>query len=185
MEDGSIIELFEERSELALKETESKYGRLILGLSRRITGSESDAEECLNDSLLALWNSIPPAKPDNLCAFVSKIARNCALGKLDYSLAQKRSKNSSVPIEELEALLFDESAQRALERVDLKLLLDGFLRGLKKDERVMFLKRYYFFDSVPEIAEDMGVKESRVNSQLFRTREKLRKYLEEGVKNEQ
>lgn len=177
MEDKKILELYLSRSEIAITATQEKYGGLILGLAKKITGSEVDAEECVNDALLGLWNSIPPAKPENLRAYACKVVRNLSLKRLSYNLAEKRSVNAGIPLDELEEVLPDGAARDALDRVDFMEFLDGFLAGLRPEARMIFVQRYFFFDSIPEIAEDSGFSENKVKSSLKRTRSRFKNYL--------
>lgn len=162
------------RQELAIEAVRAKYGRLLYSIAEKLTGSKSDAEEVLNDTLMRLWQNIPPANPQNLRAYACKTARNAAFKQLEYNLAQKRNCGSELFLDELEAVLPDKDSGRPFENIDLKLLLDGFLRGMRPLHRAIFLKRYFFFDSVPEIAADLGITRARVTSILFRARKKLK-----------
>lgn len=174
MDDEKIIELFSVRSENALRAVREKYGSLMLGVAKKITGSEADAEECLNDALLNLWKSIPPAAPRSLRAYSCQVIRNLAFKRLTYSLAEKRNANSNVAFDELETVIFDGEAEAKLENVDFSVLLDGFLRSLGKESRVVFMKRYFFMDSIEEISRDLNISQSKVKSLLWRARQKLR-----------
>ena len=178
MEDEKIVSMFLLRDEQAVAAANDKYGKLLCGIASRILDSQSDAEECLNDSLLALWNSIPPNQPDDLRSYACKIIRNLSLKRLSYNLAEKRSQNAGVPLTELEAVLPDESALEALRRVDLSIVVDEFLKTQPPEARAVFIRRYFFFDSVGEIARSIGISESKVKSALFRTRNKLKKCLD-------
>ena len=177
MEDKKIVSLFLVRDEQAVAAANDKYGKLLYGISSKILCSPSDAEECLNDSLLALWNSIPPNEPDDLRAYACRIARNLSLKRLSYNLAEKRSQNAGIPLSELEAILPDDTALEALKSVDLSLVIDSFIKTQSPEMRAVFVRRYFFFDSVGEIAGDIGISESKVKSMLFRMRNKLKKYL--------
>lgn len=174
MEDQKIIGLFFQRDESALFITQKKYGKILSALARRITGNETDAEECLNDTLLGLWNHIPPANPQNLRAYACKVIRNLAFKRLSYNLAEKRSVNSQVSLDELEASLSDGASIGEFENVDFSVLFNSFLRELKPESRVVFLKRYYFLDSEAEIAADLGMSLSKVKALLFRARKKFK-----------
>ena len=174
MEDEKIIELFLQRSESAVAEMSAKYGALLRSVAKNITGSDTDAEECLNDALMNLWQNIPPSIPECLRAYSCKVVRNLALKRLTYSLAEKRSRSSELPLDELEAVMPDSTAGDAFDNIDFSLFLDGFLRTLSSESRVVFLKRYFFMDTVPEIAGDLGISESKVKSILWRARKKLK-----------
>lgn len=182
MEDQKIIELFLQRSESAVNELSKKYGALFFGVAKKILENDTDSEECVNDALMRLWQNIPPSIPESLRAYSCKVVRNLALKRLQYNLAEKRSMNSELPLDELEAVLSDSAAGDEIDRVDFSLLLDGFLRSLSTESRVVFIKRYFFMDTVPEIAEDLKISESKVKSLLWRARNKLRNTIyKEGV----
>ena len=179
LEDEKIVGLYFARDELAITETQKKYGTLLFGIAKRILGADIDAEECLNDALLGTWNSIPPAEPDNLRAYVCKIVRNLSVKRLNYNLAEKRSVNSEVSLDELEAVLPDGAALEELERIDLSIILDSFLRTLSPETRAVFVRRYFFFDSISDIAADLGLSKGSVKTSLWRTRSKFKEYLQE------
>ena len=174
MEDGEIIELYFSRNENAIKETAAKYGRLTMSVAYNILRSPEDAEECVNDTYLGVWNSIPPARPNNLRAFICKIARNLSLNKLKYNTAAKRSPELLLSLNELEEVIADDKLP---DGGDLSGLISEFLRAQKPDARNVFLRRYWFADSVAEIADRYSFSESKVKSMLFHTRNKLREYL--------
>lgn len=184
MDDSQIIALLFKRDESALGILREKYGNLLLGVARKITGDDSDAEECLSDAMLNLWNAIPPARPENLRAYSCRTVRNLALKRLEYSLAKKRTVNSNVALEELEAVISDAGAEERLLDVDFSLLISDFLDGLGEESRAIFMKRYFFMDSVKEIAGDLKMSESKVKSALHRARNRLKKTVyEEAAKN--
>ncbi len=174
MDDERIVGLFLSRDEAAIEAVREKYGVLMFGVAKKITGSEADAEECVNDALLNLWRNIPPAVPRNLRAYSCQVIRNLAFKRLTYSLAKKRSVNSSVAFDGFEAVIFDGEAEARLENVDFSVLLDGFLRSLGTQSRVVFMKRYFFMDSIDEIARDLNMSQSKVKSLLWRARNKLK-----------
>ena len=177
MEDEKIVGLFLARNELALSAAEQKYGKLLISVSRRVLGSEEDAAECLNDALLALWSRIPPESPRDLRAYACKIIRNISFDRLKRSLAQKRSKASEAPLDELEASLSGGEDFKEYENIDFSIAVNGFLQSLKPEMRVVFMKRYYFADTVPEISADLGLSESKVKSMLLRARKKYLSFL--------
>lgn len=174
MNDEEITKLFLLRNESAIGAVSDKYGELLKRVAKKIIRSETEAEECFNDTLLRLWQSIPPAVPNNLRAYSCQIIRNLALRRLKYNLAEKRSVNSELPLDELEAVAADPAAEEKLKNVDFSLLLDSFLRSLSQESRVVFMKRYFFMDSVQEISRDLNISESKVKSLLWRARNKLR-----------
>lgn len=177
MEDEKIVELYFARDELAVSATQEKYGALLLSVSQKILREQSDAEECLNDAYLGIWDSIPPERPQSLIAYCCKVVRNLSFKRLEYNLAEKRSSHSAVPLDELEASLSDGDDIKAYENVDFSIVVNDFLQSLKPEMRIAFMKRYYFMDTVPEIAADLGVSESKVKSMLLRARKKYKSYL--------
>ena len=178
MDDSQILALYFIRDEAAISETETKYGRLCTHIARNILDNPEDAEECVQDTYLALWDAIPPAQPENFSAFVCRIARNLSLKKLEYRSAAKRNAEICIPLSELEAILPAPNT----ESEELGSLISTFLRTEKELPRKIFLRRYWFFDSVSEIAGQFSCSENKVKSILFRTRNRLRNYLKkEGI----
>ena len=172
MEDDALINMLFNRDENAVAELSAKYGGLCRSLLSNILKDKRDVEECLNGVYLKLWNSIPPARPDNLKAYTAKAARNEAL-----SLLRKNSGETvPVPFEELENVL--PSVGTEAESLALRDAIQSFLRGLPKEKRVVFLRRYWYFESIEKIALSCGMSQSKVTSMLFRTRNELRAYLE-------
>ena len=183
MEDTKIIELFFSRSEEAITETASKYGKLCLSISGNILGNNEDSEECVNDTYLALWNCIPPQRPSNLMAFISKIVRNLSLKKLDYNLAKKRDSSITHSLSELEEILPDKAISNKFSDEEIGRILSNFLKNEKADSRNVFIRKYWYFDSVEDISKRYKFSESKVKSMLFHTRNRLKKYLiKEGVR---
>lgn len=182
MTDTEIIDLYWSRSEDAIGYTDAAYGRRLNGLAVRILSNGPDAEEVVNDTYLKTWNTIPKARPQFFFAYLAAICRNQALNLLDWQQASKR-KAEIVPItEELELCIPDSSQENTLRGREIGKALDGFLKGLPKDSRVIFLRRYWYADSVAGIAKRYGMTESKVKMQLLRTRGKLKDYLEqEGI----
>lgn len=179
MDDLTIIELYFDRSEQAIDETDKKYGKLYRSLAGSILSSDEDAEECVSDAYLSVWNTIPPTRPNNFTAFLCRIVRNLSLKRLDYNTAQKRNGNVTVPLSELEEVLHTVPEP---ELEELGKLLSRFLRQEKADARNVFIRRYYFFDTVADIAERYSFSESKVKSMLYHTRNRLRAFLEkEGI----
>lgn len=182
IDDQRIIELYSERNEAALKETEFKYGRLCYSIAYNILGNSEDAEECVNDTLLSVWNAIPPTMPENLKAYICRIAGNTALKKLEYNSAEKRSSNAVIYLTELEEIIPDNRSPGDITEENLSELISSFLRSQKPEIRKVFIRRYWFFDSVSDIAARFSYSESKVKSMLFHTRNKLKKFLmKEGI----
>lgn len=177
MEDAQIIDLFFQRAEGAIARTQEKYGRLCLSVIGRILPDRRDIEECASDTYLKLWSAIPPARPRNFGAYLARIARNLALDRYDYNTADQRSTALTDAFEELEACLPESRSSQTEESV-LRGFLNGFLRSQSPESRAFFLRRYWYGESVREIARDCGVTEGKVKSSLFRTRNRLREAME-------
>ncbi len=177
MDDRQIINLFFSRNEDAIEETASKYGRLCHKIARNIVSDAADSEECVNDAYLHLWNVIPPQRPNNLKAFLAKIVRNVSLKKVEYNKARKRNGQFAVSLTELEAVLPDSSYAHEMADESLGQLINEFLRKEKEEIRNVFIRRYYFYDDIKDIAKRYAFSESKVKSILFHTRNKLKKFL--------
>ena len=179
MEDTDIIQLYWARDEGAIAATDEKYGTLCRSLSHNILASREDAEECVNDTYLGLWNAIPPHRPNPLLAFVCRVARNVSLNRYRHNHAQRRDESRNLPLVELEGCLAAPSAEETWSAQALGQTLDCFLDTLDRKSRVMFLRRYWFSDSVSWIARQMGITENHVSVQLHRIRSRLKQYLEQ------
>lgn len=177
MDDLQIIELYFKRSENAIAQTELKYGGLCQSIIKNILSNNEDSRECVNETLYAVWNAIPPARPDNFKAFLCKIARNLALKRFGYNSASKRSSNCMVSLSELEDVLPDNSIRPDIKDEDLGEIINRFLQTQKPDARNTFIRKYWFFDSVSDIASRYNFTESKVKNLLYHTRNKLRDYL--------
>jgi len=181
LEDRELIELYFKRSEDAIPETERKYGAYCLSVSKNILGSEEDAKECLNDVLLALWNSIPPLCPDSFSAYAGKIARNISLGRFRKNTAEKRggTETSAVLDEISEFVSGTENPEKETEEKELIAAINTFLSEIPKEKRKIFVARYWFFESTEEISAKTGKNKFFIHNTLARTRAKLLKYLKE------
>ena len=183
MEDAAIVELYWARDEDALRQTQIKYGSLLTGISASLTGTRSDAEECVNDAYLAAWNAIPPARPEKLGPFLSKIVRRLSVSRYRASHAEKRG-GFAIEEELTDAIPAPcgSSVEQELENGMLKETLDGFLAELSEKNRAVFVLRYFYGRSIAEISVQTGIGESSVKVTLMRLRERLRKLLEkEGL----
>ena len=182
MKDEKIISLFFKRDERALDETERKYGNLIRYIASNILSVPEDAEECVNDVYLALWNSIPPTEPQSLSAFTSEVTRRQAIKKLRHNKAEKRDGFSVVGEEFLSMLDDGTSLSELYEAKRAGELISRFLRTLGEEERTVFMMRYFFDMTPSDIALRQGCGESRIKMKLLRTRKKLAEYLrKEGI----
>lgn len=177
MEDKKIIKLLWARAEGAIEALAQKFGQRLLSTARNILGNFQDAEESVSDTYLAVWNAVPPAKPDPLSGFVYKIGRNLALKRLRANRAQKRDGTYDVSLEELAGCIPGRSLEDDFDARQLGRAIDAFLGTVSKDSRIIFLRRYWFGDSVKEIAKHFDMSENAVSVRLSRTRDKLKAYL--------
>ena len=183
MDDKKIIELFWARDEAAIGETEKKYGKLARYVASNILSSREDAEECVNDALLALWNSIPPEKPDNLCAYIARLVKNLALKRTRSNNAWKRRANYNASGDELLDLIPDgKSIAEEYEVKQIGTVVNGFLAGLSARDRDVFVMRYWYGDTVHEVSRQTKLSESLIKSLCERLKKKLREELaKEGI----
>lgn len=182
MNDLGIIELYFARDEQAIKETDNKYGKLCHNIAYNILGNKEDSEECVNDTYIGLWNAIPPARPNNFTAFVCKVARNLSLKRLEAMKRQKRSQAVLVSLDELAEILPDKNIADGITDEDIGKLISTFLKNEKEDIRNVFIRKYYFFDSISSIARRYSFTESKVKNMLYHTRTKLKDFLiKEGI----
>lgn len=179
MEDTKIIELYWARNEDAIRETDTAYGRKLNSLANRILRSREDAEESVNDTYLRTWEAIPPQWPQYFFAFLAAICRHLSLNKLDWKAAAKRNAEVVTLTEEMAMCIPDTRGERELTGKEIGRVLNAFLENLPKESRLIFLRRYWYVDTIAEIAQRYGITESKVKMQLSRTRAKLSAYLEE------
>lgn len=184
MKDAEIIELYWKRDQRAIRETQNSYQRYCGRIAANLLASFEDREECLNDTWLQTWNSIPPQRPDNLKAYVAKITRNLALNRIKHDRAGKRSTGeadaSFEELEELESF----SSDSVEDQIGAKALageINAFLATQPLQKRKIFVRRYFYFDSIQEISKFCQVKESTVKSTLLRMRRELAKRLDNDM----
>ena len=182
VEDSTILALYWDRVEDAVTFTKEKYGALCRSIARRLLSDERDVEECENDVYIRAWNSIPPERPTCLSAWLARVTRNAALDRSKYNAAACRSSALAQAFEELEPWLPTAAGdpQTALDAEEFRRMLNTFLRAQSPEARRFFLRRYWYGETVREIAQACGVKEVKVKTSLFRTRERLRTELERG-----
>ncbi len=179
-DDEQILALYWARNEAAIASTAEKYGHLCMSIALGILHNEQDAEECINDTYLSLWNTIPPERPKNLMAFTCRLCRNICLNRFDYNIAEKR-KGHIVSLTDLADTLPDTSLA-PMDDEALGAHLAAFLSTEKALARKVFIRHYYFSDGIADIASRYALTETKVKSMLFRTRKRLKKYLaEKGV----
>ena len=180
MEDSRIIALYRERSEEAVSETEKKYGKMCRSIAKNILRSDADAEECISDAYLTVWNAIPPQEPRDFCAYLAKITRNLAFNRRKAQGRQKRGGGvCEEALEELAAVLPDaETVEGISESRRIRELIERYLLSIDSDKRKGFVMRYWFCDSISDIAQSLGMSKGQVKMMLLRTRKDLKSYLE-------
>ncbi len=179
LDDERIIELFFERDETALEMVFEKYMKVISKIEGNLLDRKEDVEECTSSVMMTLWEQIPPDRPKNLCAYACKIAKRQAINKLKYSTAEKRSANLTLSLSELEECL--PARQTAENEADMKVLtglLNKFLLSQSETDRNIFVRRYWYTDSLSDISKMYSINERTVSTRLFRMRKKLKSYLE-------
>ena len=182
MEDSKILDLYWQRSEEAIAQTDAAHGKKLHNLSYRIVASYEDAQECVSDTYFQAWQTIPPQRPTYFFAYLAKICRFLSFGKLDWRNATKRKADIVQLTAEMGLCIPDNCMEAHMENAFLGQLLNSFLDTLSRDNRIIFVRRYWFTDSVREIAQRYGMTESKVKTQLHRTRCKLKAYLQkEGI----
>lgn len=185
MEHRYITDLLFERSENAIAAMAEHFGKRLYATALNILNIRQDAEETVSDTYLAVWNAVPPQRPDPLSAFVYRVGRNLALKRLRHETAQKRNSSYDLCLEELENCIPSRALEETVDARALGRTIDRFLGTLPKETRAIFLRRYWFGDSVRDIAASLGLRENTVTVRLSRTREKLRTYLQkEGYLDE-
>lgn len=181
MEDGQIIDLYWNRDQRAIRETDGKYGKLLGSIAWNLLRSREDSEECVNDTYLRAWEAIPPARPGAFRTWLGRITRNLSLDRWKRRDAEKRGGGPEPLLGELEDCL-PARRGRSVEDLELAEALNAFLRDLSAEARAMFLRRYWYGESVAEVAAALGCGEGKVKSSLFRSRRALREHLErEGI----
>ena len=182
MDDSKIIELFFARNEDAIKHTDDTYGRRLFHLADNIVHNDQDAEESVNDTYMKAWDTIPPQRPEHFFAYIAKICRNFALKRIDWQKAKKRNAEVVTLTQEMENCIPDTYRDMEADERELGRILDAFLRTLTPENQMVFLRRYWYVDTIAEIADRYGISESAVQMRLNRTRSKLAMYLaKEGI----
>lgn len=176
--DEKIIDLFFTRSEQGIQELDHKYGKMCHSLSYNIVNSRQDAEECVNDAYLGAWNAIPPVRPNPLSSYIVRIVRNLSLKIYWKKEAAKRSSCYTIALEEIEACIADQkTVEDEIGARELAHIIEEFLDTLTHENRVIFMRRYWFSDSYKDIAEFVGLSEKNVSVRLTRIREKMKQFL--------
>lgn len=181
MDDNGIIRLYWDRNDQAISVTSEKYGRYCRSIAKNILNNDEDAEECVNDTYLNAWNSMPEHWPEQLSTFLGKITRNLSFNKYKHNCAEKRGGGET-------ALVLDEladcvsgtgSVEQVIDRRELVMAINSFVRNLSTEKRNMFVRRYWYADPVSKIAKDCGMLQGSVSKALERTRKQLKAYLTE------
>ena len=182
MTDSQIIALFWERSEDAIRETDAVYGRKLFAVSDKILHSRQDAEESVSDTYMTAWETIPPQRPNYFYAYLAKICRNFSLRRLQWNSAAKRNAVCVTLTRELEECIPDRSLEFKMKGEEIGRALNQFLESLSQENRLIFMRRYWYADSIEEIAARYQITQSKIKTQLHRTRKKLQQYLmKEGI----
>lgn len=179
MEDAKILQMLLDRAEGAIEALQRRFGKLLYGICMNILRLPQDAQECVNDTYLALWNAIPPARPSPLEPYVCRTGRNVALNRLRANTAQKRDGRYALSMEELALWIPDRCMEETVSARALGWAIDDFLATQSRDNRVLFLRHYWFGDSVAEAARAVGISANAASVRLLRMRQKLKDYLTE------
>ena len=185
MDDKHIVSLLLQRAEAAIAALEAKFGRQLHTIAMNILSDPQDAQECVNDTYLALWNTIPPQQPDPLSAYAYRIGKNTALTRLRNNRARKRDGSYDLSLDELTDILPGTDLEETLNARELGRAIDTFLDTLSAANRHIFLRRYWFGDSVTALAKAEGLTPNTLSARLFRLRTQLKAYLiKEGLFDE-
>lgn len=185
MEDKTILDLLWNRMEGAIEALAGKFGRQLHRTAMNILGDYHDAEEAVSDTYLALWNAIPPQRPDPLAGFVYRVGRNTALKRLRSNSAKKRDSSYDLSLDELAGAIGEETLEQIVDARALGRAIDRFLDTLNRTNRVIFVRRYWYGDRVKELARAVGMTENALSVRLSRIRTQLKDYLiQEGFYNE-
>ena len=179
MEDAKIVQLYWDRNEQAIPATADKYGNYCTSIAKNILGNHEDAEECVNDTYLNAWKSMPPHRPSILSTFLGKITRNLSLNRYKHNTADKRGGGqATVVLDEIAEFVSDlDSVEQEINQKELVMAIDSFLNRLPSDKKNIFVCRYWYFDSISDIANRFGMTENNVSVTLNRLRLKLHNYL--------
>ena len=184
MDDRRIVELFLERSEEAILETDIKYGRYCHKIAFNVLGNDEDSEECVNDAYMRAWGSIPPNEPDSMASYIGRITRNLALDKLRQKQSDKRG-NGEVPVvldELAECVSGHDELERRQDSAEIAAAIDSFLDELNSVERGVFMRRYWMMEPIADVANRYDISVSKTTTMLFRLRNRLKNhFMKEGI----
>ncbi len=181
MDDNGIIQLYWDRNDQAIRATSEKYGHYCKTIAKNILNNEEDAEECVNDTYLNAWNSMPSHWPEQLVTFLGKITRNLSFNKYKHDHAEKRGGGEiTLVLDELTDCVSDvDNVEQMFDRQELVITINSFVRSLSSEKRNIFVRRYWYADSISDIASDYGMLQRTVSKTLERTRKRLKAYLTE------
>lgn len=182
MEDVQIVDLYWARNQAAIRESDAKYGQMLKGISFSVVQNHEDSDECVNDTYLKAWATIPPQKPASLAAYLGRITRNISINRWYESRTQKRGGINALITELSDCIPSSSSVEKEMEAGELSALITEWLYSLVQDDRVLFLRRYWFGQSLKSLAEECATTPNKLAGRMYRLREKLRSALEkEGV----
>lgn len=183
MDDIQIVELYWSRNETAISESNLKYGHMLGSIAYNILLSKEDSAECVNDTYVKAWKTMPPKKPDSLAAYLGRIIRNLSINRRHENRAQKRGGGAEILLSELSDCIPSQSlVEKEAEEHELTEIINNWLSSLPQDDRILFLRRYWFGDSLKKLANECSVSESKIAGRIYRLRLKLKLTLEkEGV----
>ena len=181
MDDNGIIQLYWDRNDQAISATSEKYGHYCKAVAKNILNNEEDSEECVNDTYLNAWNSMPTHWPEDLATFLGKITRNLSFNKYKHDHAQKRGSGEiTLVLDELTTCVSDiDTVEQIIDRQELAKAINSFVKSLSTKKQNIFVRRYWYVDSVSDIASDYGMLQGTVSKTLERTRKQLKMYLAE------
>ena len=182
MDDRLIVDLYWQRNELAISETERKYGAMLKGVSYSLLSSREDAEECVNDTYLAAWNRMPNDRPAFLGAFLTRIVRNISVSRYRRLTREKRGGEGSIVEELTECIPDGDTLDAQFDNARLKETLNRFLMMQSEEKRAVFIRRYFWSQDIASVAKQTGLSEGKIKSMLFRMRESLKAILEREVR---
>ncbi|MBU5627557.1 sigma-70 family RNA polymerase sigma factor [Oscillibacter sp. MSJ-2] len=179
MEDSQIVDLYWRREEAAISATARKYGTFCHRISRNILSAEEDAEECVNDTYIHAWNSIPPQRPNRLGAYLGRVVRNLSINLWHKNHAQKRYSGIEALLSEIEECIPSrQTVEHKVEEIELTGFLNAWLASLPRDDRILFLRRYWYGEALNTLEQELGVSHGKLAKRMYRLRAELREALE-------
>ena len=181
LQESQIIELYKNRDESAISECSAKYGTLLRKISYGVLNNTEDSDECVNEAYLKAWDSIPPQEPSNLTAYLGRIVRNISINRLQAASAKKRG-GDFLLTELTDCIPSSESVESTIDNSELSQVIARWLKSLDREDRVMFMRRYWFGESLDKLAKEYSTSANKLAGRMFRLRAKLKETLEkEGI----